>query len=533
MNQSTDVGCVQVPLIHVVESDDRFLDETDVAWFRLLRDLDWRLLQSVAAQYYELLWQFNQDQAEAQDLKASSKLQFCPETKEQAQQRLLLERPTLDPSRPIIVETRVDKREPNRIDPAEIRPGCVPIRLSGRSPKDFFSLLKAFLGLSLKGRPAEPEFVHEELTSNPAYARTCGFTLPDSRRGYRSTDVPSLRKLEQFDQIMTANDLWGHLAVDQVRTNLASGKLETSRIGVHDTTHHEAFSAMEVPEVKGMEKNGKPVRKSHPKTTKACRCEDWQSCPHPWISADDGAGTVVKAGHKMFWAHKASIFALVGETEIPLDAVAMTDAAAHDSRSFIAHLERIKGLYPGVIENLEVILDDSALDDEEIRREVKERFGIDLRVNPNARGRKALKQDLPRGIDRILPSGTPVCEAGFPFDLLGVRRPEECFLFRAPDDQEGVAVCTACSTREGCIRGTAERRHLSIPFEHLPFVDPEFPHLSKRFQRLMAHRTLIERINKLMKFDYGSDRLTKRGTAAYQATLDKTLFAMHVVLAQG
>jgi hypothetical protein len=34
-----------------------------------------------------------------------------------------------------------------------------------------------------------------------------------------------------------------------------------------------------------------------------------------------------------------------------------------------------------------------------------------------------------------------------------------------------------------------------------------------------------------MKFDLGDERLTKRGNGAFQARLDKTLLAMHVLLA--
>jgi len=531
LSVSSSPALGQIPLIHIVESDDRVLAEFGVLWFAILRDLDWRPLVPVAVQYYEALWQFNQDQFLERAKKENSHPVPNPETKEEARQRLLLDRATLAPTKSVLAEEEANFRELLHVDPATIRPGRVPSRLRGRTPKDFFPMVKSFLGVMVMGRPAEPEFVYAELTNNPAYARTCGFTLPNAIFGYRASDVPSLRKLEQFDQIMTANGLWGHLCVEQVRRNLESGKLGQSTIGVHDTTHHEAWSSMEVPEIEGKTKNGKPLKKSHPKTTKPCRCPVWQDCPHDWISADEGAGTVVKAGRKMYWAHKASTFALIGDIEIPLDAVAMMDAAAHDSRSLIGHLERIEIRYPEVFGKLEIVLDDSALDDEGIRKQIKERFDIDLRVEPNARGRKAIRGDLPRGIDRITAGGTPVCDAGFPFDLLGVRSETERFLFRAPDDAHGDPVCTGCSLRNGCIRVTAGRRHLSLPFERLPFIDPEFPHLSKRFQRLMAKRPVIERIHKLMKFDYGSGQLTKRGTAAYQATLDKTLFAMHIVLA--
>lgn len=522
----------QLELIHVVESDDLFLEESDVIWFRVLRDLDWRLLLDAAVQYYEALWHFNRDQSQEQSRKKdSAPLAPNPETREQARQRLLHSRCTLDPSQPILATNDTVPLAPVHVNPDMIRPGHTPLRLSGRAPKDFFAMLKAFLGVMIMGRPGEPEFAFAELSNNPAFARTCGFTLYDAEFGYRASDVPSQRKLEQFDQIMTANGLWGHVSVEQVRRNLESGVLESSTIGVHDTTHYHAFSSMEVPVVEGQTKNGKPLKKSHPRTTKGCRCPQWEDCRHPWISADEGAGTVVKAGHKMYWAHKCSTFALSGLVEIPLDAVAMMDAASHDSRSLVAHLERIEKLYPRVMSQLEIVLDDSALDDQMIRKELMERFGLELIVEPNHRGRKAILSDLPRGIDHITGGGTPVCQAGFPFDLLGSRRNLEQFLFRAPNDADGIPVCTECPQRSNCIRSTAQYRHLSIPFARLPFIDQEFPHLSKLFKRLTAKRTVIERVQKLMKFDYGDDRLSKRGTPAYQAILDKTLFAMHVVLA--
>jgi hypothetical protein len=36
---------------------------------------------------------------------------------------------------------------------------------------------------------------------------------------------------------------------------------------------------------------------------------------------------------------------------------------------------------------------------------------------------------------------------------------------------------------------------------------------------------------KLMKYDFGDERLTKRGNKAFQARLDKTLLAMHLAVA--
>jgi hypothetical protein len=84
--------------------------------------------------------------------------------------------------------------------------------------------------------------------------------------------------------------------------------------------------------------------------------------------------------------------------------------------------------------------------------------------------------------------------------------------------------------KDGCYRGESGGRQITISFESLPWIDPEFPQSSKRFQKIMAKRTAIERLHKLMKYDYGDDRLTKRGNTSFQALLDKTLLAMHMVI---
>jgi len=85
--------------------------------------------------------------------------------------------------------------------------------------------------------------------------------------------------------------------------------------------------------------------------------------------------------------------------------------------------------------------------------------------------------------------------------------------------------------RSECYRGADGARQITVPFQRLPWIDPKFPQLSRRFARAMADRTAIERLHKLMKYDYGDEQLTKRGNAAFQARLDKTVLAMHVILA--
>ena len=238
--------------------------------------------------------------------------------------------------------------------------------------------------------------------------------------------------------------------------------------------------------------DAKKTKKSQSRTTKTCRCEDQDTCSHDWVLSDEGAGTVVKQRGKMTWAHKASTTSFAGQ-EILLDAVAMSDAASHDSRSLVPHLERLFDRYPELRDKVTRVLDDGALDDAEIKAEVADRFDAQLLASPNPRARKPIRDDLPRGMDHLTNLGVPVCAAGFPFDFLGCRHTDERYLFRAPDDEEGKPVCEGCSRAMDCLRAGSGRRHVTVPFERLPFLDPEFPYLSRRFQLAMARRTVIER----------------------------------------
>lgn len=542
----------QFPLIQIVESDDLYLEHgEECLWFRVLRGLPWIALRPVAARYYEALWQFNVEQPRAREARLAERAVANPETIEQAKVRLLFERPTLCPGAALLHQVCDGLSAEIRVDPATLEPGVVPLRIAGRPPKCFFALLKAFVGMVLRGRPAEPDIVCDELHNNPTYARACGFTLPDRRPpNYRQSDTPSLRKLEQFDQIMTTAGLWHHLAVEQVRANLRDGVVKVNHILVHDTTHYPARSAMTAVEIPAPAQDKMPEakprrikkgassaarklrRKSQPRTVKSCRCQEPECCPHPWVSADPGAGTVCKGGGKRYWAHKASTIGvrdLLGQ-EVLLDAVAMSDAAAHDSMSLEAHLDQLFQDFPELKDKIESVLDDAAADDAALKTRVHRRWGIVLRTPINPRGRKPQTEQLRRGIDHLEPKGTPVCRQGFPFDCVGVRREEACFLFRAPDI-DGVPVCRDCPVRAECYRGKHGARQITIPFDQLPWINPVMPELSLRFQQEMARRTVIERLHKLMKDDFGDERLDKRGNDAFQARLDKTRWAMHVLLA--
>jgi hypothetical protein len=619
----------QLPLIQFVESDDLYLqDQPDVLWFDVLPNLDYRRFRQTAARYYERLWQFNQQQARQRNERRQNSPAPNLETQTQATQRLIFSRPTLDQEADVLHQPGELPAPEIFVAPESLHPGIVPSRFAGRPPKCFFALLKSFLGMMFVGQPPEPEFVDQKLRENPAFARTCGFTIPQSGKPIRQTDIPSLRKLQQFDQIMADNQLWAELALDQVADNLRNGTLQAESTVVHDTTHYHAYSTMKVvdldsPKAKAATEaathppteapasgesptsqplprvtvggptvavgrvavvrvpldtldeetqqaywenkraeagetqatqtqsaqapsNGnapqtntkkarkppkkKKQRKSHPRTTKNCRCSDREHCDHAWINADAGAGTVVKSTGKMYWAHKASTLSFADQ-EVLLDAVALNDAASHDSQSLVPHLSRLLSRHPDLKDVVTRVLDDGAADDPALKSEIQTAFGIELLAPINPRRRGPIRDDMPRGIDHLTPRGVPVCQAGFPFELLGFRQSTERFIFTAPQATPGESVCLGCALRGDCYRGESGGRRVTIAADRLPWLDRDFPQLSKRFSKAMARRTGIERIHKLMKFDHGDDRLTKRGTSSFQARLDKTLLAMHVLLA--
>jgi uncharacterized glyoxalase superfamily protein PhnB len=612
----------QAPLIHFVESDDLYLhDQVEVVWFDVLNALDYHAFQATAAHYYEQLFTFNQQQRQHRIDRRENPPPPNPETQGQATLRTLLERATLDKQVPALFERPQPTTPLIHVAPHEVVPGVTPPRLTGRPAKCFFAMLYSFLGTTLAGQPAEPEFVHQRLRENPAFARVCGFTIPKPGKSERQSDIPSLRKLQQFDQIMTAAGLWEELALDRVAANLREGKIKEEATLVHDTTHYHAYSSMKAIELpKTAEKptaptdkvtptvvkvdgkrtvvarvevarvpvnqigrqtaanvqptdsatvaatetnttaatdktaktpvksavgkpNSKPAknrksdnkdqkkkRKSHPRTTKNCRCKDREHCDHAWVNADAGAGTVVKSTGKMYWGHKASTLCFA-EQEVLLDAVAVSDAASHDSQSLVPHLSRLLLRHPDLQGMVTRVLDDGAADDLQLKASIQQQFGIELLAPINPRRRQPIRSELPRGIDHLTPRGVPVCEAGYPFELLGFRKATEHFLFRAPQDAEGKSVCQGCELRAGCYRGQFGGRVATISADRLPWIDREWPQLSKRFAKVMARRTSIERLHKLMKFDLGDDRLSKRGNDTFQAILDKTLFAMHILLA--
>ena len=522
LNQVSPRAHVQLPLIHVVNEDDKLLsNNSDAHWYSILKNFPWENYRNLAALYYNALYHFNITAQTKVALKKNT------ETKNEGRQRLLFRRPTMDKSTPVMHKMNPKKIKKHIVSPQSIRPGKVPKRLGGKKPKDFFALFKSFTGACLMGFAPDPEVVHNLLTSNLSFARVCGF-IPnhiDERYWYKS--VPSLRKIEQFDQIMTEYGLWNRNKWEEVRRNIEHGIIKKENELVGDTTHYHAYSGFET--VSYTDDKGNEKTKSQSKVTKNCRCEDPQNCPHPWQLSDDGAGTIVKSNKKMIWGHKASVLGLPRQG-IALDASAVADAATFDGETLLPHVEMLFESLPQVQPWIDRVLYDSACDDGKLKKTFFNKFGIDLKASFNPRRTKPVTENLPDGMAKLTASGALLCNGGFEMDYRGARYDFDKFIYKAPLDENGISVCLSCPEKPHCSPGSTKGRVVTVCFDTLPGIDPEDPPMRKRFKAIMMRRPSVERMIKRLKRDLSDDRLKKRGNDSFQAYLDKTLIAYHMLL---
>lgn len=513
----------QLPLIHVVNEDDELLSNNcDAQWYLILKNFPWENYRELGASYYNALYDFNISKQLKEEYPKENK-----ETKDEGRQRLLFNRTTMNKSKSVLHEMNHKQKAVPIVSPQSVSPGVVPKRLGGKKPKCFFALFKSFTGACLMGFAPEPEVVHNLLTSNLSFARVCGFVPNNIDERYWYRNIPSLRKLEQFDQIMTEYGLWSRNKWEEVRRNIEQGIIRKENELVGDTTHYHAYSGFET--VAYTDPKGKEKKKSQSKVTKNCRCEDKENCPHPWDLADDGAGTIVKSSGKMIWGHKASVLGLPRQG-VALDATAVADAATFDGETLLPHVEMLFENLPEVKPWIDRILYDSACDNGKLRDTFKDRFGIELKASFNPRRTKPVTENLPPGMAKITASGNLICDGGFEMDYKGARFDFDKFIYQAPFDENKVRVCSGCLHQLSCSPKSTKGRVVTISFDMLPSIDSSDPPMAKRFKAIMMRRPSVERMIKRLKRDLSDDRLRKRGNDSFQAYLDKTLIAYHMLL---
>ncbi len=215
---------------------------------------------------------------------------------------------------------------------------------------------------------------------------------------------------------------------------------------------------------------------------------------------------------------------------IPLDAIAVADAATHDGETFFPHVVRLFAQYPEIKSWIDTVLYDSACDSQPLKDKFRDQLGIALKASLNPRRKKTVTENLPKGMKKLTAYGNLVCNANFEMDYQGARYKTEKFIYQAPLDANGICVCDNCEQKPMCCPFALNGRIAQVSFDILAHIDSQDPPMAKRFKAIMTRRPSVERMIKRLKCDLGDDRLKKRSNASFQAYLDKTMIAFHILL---
>ena len=146
----------QNPLFHIIHEDDIYLLNTrDAEWFQVLYHFRCERYLGFGVQYYDALYEFNQKQGSGREERGDEVEEEAVESKEEARQRLLFSRVTMQAESEIregvligvklvLVKTGIEESPPSGVSPENIATWKVPLRLGGKKPKCFFALLKSF-----------------------------------------------------------------------------------------------------------------------------------------------------------------------------------------------------------------------------------------------------------------------------------------------------------------------------------------------------------------------------------------------------
>lgn len=202
-----------------------------------------------------------------------------------------------------------------------------------------------------------------------------------------------------------------------------------------------------------------------------------------------------------------------GETELPVG-FTVTPANVHDSREVAPLLFQTKERHPELLAGTEYLVGDKAYDAKEIYRRAMEEYRITPIIPLNLRGEKE-----PPGICNH--QGTPICPgklamvyAGNDNGYLKYRCPAKCRKgvacpLRVPcRPLKGYGLVVKLNTRDDC------RRYTAVPRE------------TKKWERLYAKRTAVERVNGRLKEHLLVDDLRVRGIKKARVRLGLSLMVL-------
>ena len=508
------------------EPDDYALENNpEVIYVKVLDNFDFDLFRDEEKRYYTALADFNRKLVEKQKETDSQKNHAVEsESKEDAYQRLLFEIIDNEPCKDSILY------EIPSMGLVEIKQVHHNPKGAGRKPKEFYALAKAFLGVSYMGLNNSPAVVYSQLNNNPPFARKCGFKyVIDKETKQIQHNIPSLRKLEQFDQIMNIYGIWDSMKWKMVNRNLDDGKVKVEEDLVFDPSHIEGNSSFTT--VKAVDEKGKKVKRAVGALSKRCSCSDKDNCEHPWEVTDHGCGVVVKSQNKKYWAHKAS-FVGFPKSQVPIDAVALNSASTNDGKTLIPHLERLQKHLPIAVEKATRIFADGPFNTIENKNFVRDEIGAVLYAPINPRNGKVPSAEGLKGIDHFTKCGVPICDARFPLEMRGRDISSHEYIWGPPlsvNNNKTITACSHCLLKNNCCP-QGKGRTLRTKAGDFPQIDWDNPQHLSRWKKQYRKRTSIERMIKLLKVDYRAEYFNKRDSQNFQGHLDKNMIALHILI---
>jgi len=373
----------------------------------------------------------------------------------------------------------------------------------GPNGYDFYACLRAFLLAPLFDVEATPAAIARALHANPAFLVECNFGTIRRDRSVITNPVPSFWALNEFENVMTANDLW-----DKVRA----------------ITTREAISLGAIPKKATIAIDPFPVKAyARPDKKKRCECKDKTKCNHRRFEADRDARYYKKGGNRILRAYRP---ALVGDVNsgIPLIALMQPDVNNVSDEDFARIAREIRSdasLRPLAFQE---ILADSEFDSRKNRETARAVLGAPLRTPVNSRRRKERRINK-RGIRRIDPQGVPICFARHRFEYVGKDSRRDAYVFKAPRDERGRSVCATCSIR--CTRAKAGR-YARVPRADSPWIDWELPQHSVAFKLKYAMRSEIERMISRIHL-LGARQITKQGRRKVAARVTRAVIMAQIV----
>ena len=508
------------------EPDDYVIDNNpEVIYTKVLNKFKFSLFQDEATFYYESLADFNRKLAKkAKERRLNEKQTDKPVNKDDVYQELLFEILAKEPSKKTIL-FKIPSIDLTDVDKIHHNP-----KGAGRKPKDFYALVKAFLGVSYMGLKNSPDAVRSQLINNPSFARKCGFKyIIDEETKQCQHNVPSLRKLEHFDQLMNLYGIWDKMKWKMVTQNLTDGTVEIEKDLAFDPSHVEGNSSFKVAET--VNEKGKKIKKAVGKLSKRCTCVDKENCEHDWEVTDHGCAVVVKAQNKKYWAHKAS-FAGFPKSHVPIDAVAVNYAATNDGKTLKPHWKRLAKHVPFITEKIERVMADGPFNTKKNKDFVQDNIGATLYAPINPKNIRVPSAKGIKGIDHFTKNGVPICDAGLPLEMKGRELARNRYIWGPPvinSKNKTLTACANCLLKDNCCPNGLGRT-LRTRASDFPQIDWENPEHLSRWKNHYSKRTAIERMIKIIKVDYCVEHFNKRDSVNFQGHLDKAMLALHVLL---